>query len=168
MLRFSLIYHRRTTKTCSVFLPFTSVYRPNRPVTGPYRAVYRSKPIEFWRFNLDFEFVRFWSVTAAYQPVYRNRWPAVRWTGKVNPAVPPTLLAWPPPLRVSVQQCDAIQDRLLQACAMEHRTSCRLPVPGHPHRRLLYSVRPVPRTHQQGQGSTISSALASPVALVHH
>jgi hypothetical protein len=28
------------------FLPLTSVYRSNRPVTGPYRAVYRSKPIE--------------------------------------------------------------------------------------------------------------------------
>jgi hypothetical protein len=54
MLRFSLIYHRRTTKTCSVFLPFTSVYRPNRPVTGPYRAVYRLKSIE-----LAFQF-RFW------------------------------------------------------------------------------------------------------------
>jgi hypothetical protein len=37
-----------------------------------------------WRFNLDFEFVRFWSVTAAYRPVYRNRWPAVRWTGSVR------------------------------------------------------------------------------------
>jgi hypothetical protein len=37
-------------KTCSVFLPLPSVYRSNRPVTGPYRVVYRSEPIElaFW------------------------------------------------------------------------------------------------------------------------
>jgi hypothetical protein len=36
---------------------------------------------------LDFEFVRFWMVTAAYRPVYRNRWPAVRWTGSVSKTV---------------------------------------------------------------------------------
>jgi hypothetical protein len=28
--------------TCSVFLSSPSVYRSNRPVTGPYRAAYRS------------------------------------------------------------------------------------------------------------------------------
>jgi hypothetical protein len=63
MRRFWLIYHRRTTKTCSVFLPFTSVYRPNRPVTDPYRAVYRSKPIK-----LVFQF-GFWicSVLTGYR-----------------------------------------------------------------------------------------------------
>jgi hypothetical protein len=46
MLRFSLIHHRRTTKPCSVFLPLSSVYRSNRPVTCPYRSVYRSVPNE--------------------------------------------------------------------------------------------------------------------------
>jgi hypothetical protein len=63
MLRFSLIYHRGTTKTFSIFLPFTSVYRPNRPVTGPYRVVYRSIPIE-----LAFQF-GFWicSVLVGYR-----------------------------------------------------------------------------------------------------
>jgi hypothetical protein len=62
------------------FSAFHAGLPPNRPVTGPYRAVYRLN----CRFNLDFEFVRFWSVTAAYRPVYRNRWPAVRWTGSVR------------------------------------------------------------------------------------
>jgi hypothetical protein len=58
MLRFSLIHHRRTTKTCSVFLPLPSVYRSNRPVTGTYRAVYRSEPNE-----LAFQFgIWIWSV----------------------------------------------------------------------------------------------------------
>jgi hypothetical protein len=33
-------------KTSSVFLLLTSGYRSNRPVTGPYRVVYRTKPIE--------------------------------------------------------------------------------------------------------------------------
>jgi hypothetical protein len=58
MLIFSLIHHRRTTKTCSVLLPLSSVYRSNWPVTGPYRAVYRSKPNE-----LAFQFgIWIWSV----------------------------------------------------------------------------------------------------------
>jgi hypothetical protein len=58
MLRFWLIHHRRTTKPCSVFLPLPSVYRSNRPVTGPYRAVYRSVPnelvfqFEIWIFSV--------------------------------------------------------------------------------------------------------------------
>jgi hypothetical protein len=58
MLRFSLIHHRKTTKACSVFMPLSSVYRSNRPVTGPYRAVYRSEPNE-----LAFQFgIWIWSV----------------------------------------------------------------------------------------------------------
>jgi ferredoxin len=58
MLRFSLIHHRRTTKPCSVFLPLPSVYRSNRPVTGPYRAVCWSEPNE-----LAFQFgIWIWSL----------------------------------------------------------------------------------------------------------
>jgi hypothetical protein len=33
-------------KTMFGFLPLPSVYHSNRPVTGPYRAVYRSEPNE--------------------------------------------------------------------------------------------------------------------------
>jgi hypothetical protein len=83
MLIFSLIHHRRTTKTCSVFLPLSSVYRSNWPVTGPYRAVYRSKPNEL-AFQFGIWICRFSAVTAAYRPVYRNRRPAARRTGSVS------------------------------------------------------------------------------------
>jgi hypothetical protein len=82
MLRFSLIYRRRTTKTCSVFLPFTLVYRPNRPVTSPYRAVYRSKPIE-----LVFQF-GFWicSVLTGYRGLPTGLLKP-RWSGLTLPII---------------------------------------------------------------------------------
>jgi hypothetical protein len=86
MLRFSLILHRRTTKPCSVFLPLPSVYRSNRPVTGPYRAVYRSVPNE-----LAFQFgIWICSVSSGNRglPTGLPKPPAGgsgEWFGKLNP-----------------------------------------------------------------------------------
>jgi hypothetical protein len=46
-------------------------------------TVYRSEPIALAFWFVFFEFVRFLPVTAAYQPVYQNRWLAVQWTDSV-------------------------------------------------------------------------------------